>query len=143
MSFYPSLCLLWFVLPSPFSTADVFQSLDTALCEISNVSSDHSCRCIKTRVYNKSNLRYFVSSITENSNFLELKLGFLINSFVQMPLKLNKNFLEVILPFSGAATGGVPYKKLFLKISQYLQRNNCGRVSFLIKLRTIKSATLY
>ena len=137
MSFCPSLCLLWFVLPSPFSTADVFQSLDTALCEISNVSSDHSCRCIKTRVYNKNNLRYFVSSITENANFLELKLGFLINSFVQMPLKLNKNFLEVIQPFSEAA------KKLFLKISRYLQRNNFGRVSFLIKLRTIKSATLY
>ena len=28
------------------------------------------------------------------------------------------------------------YKKMFLKISQNLQENNCARVSFLIKLQT-------
>ena len=47
-----SLCLLPLVLPSPFSTADVFQFLDKVLCEILNVTSDHSCHCIKNRVYN-------------------------------------------------------------------------------------------
>ena len=30
------------------------------------------------------------------------------------------------------------YKKMFLKISQNLQENNCARVSFLIKLQTPK-----
>ena len=35
---------------------------------------------------------------------------------------------------SEAATGGVLWKKVFLKISQYSQKNSCARVSFLIKL---------
>ena len=34
-----------------------------------------------------------------------------------------------------AATGGVLWKKVFLKISQNSQENNCARVSFLIKLQ--------
>ena len=33
-----------------------------------------------------------------------------------------------------AATGGVLYKKVFLKILQNSQENTCARVSFLIKL---------
>ena len=33
-----------------------------------------------------------------------------------------------------SATGGVLYKKMFLKISINLQENTCARVSFLIKL---------
>ena len=36
----------------PFSTTDVFQFLDTLLCKILNVTSDHSCCCIKNHVYN-------------------------------------------------------------------------------------------
>ena len=32
-----------------------------------------------------------------------------------------------------ATTGGVPIKKVFLKIAQNLQENTCARVSFLIK----------
>ena len=31
-----------------FLTADAFQFLDTAHCEMLNITSDHSCRCIKT-----------------------------------------------------------------------------------------------
>ena len=58
------------------------------------------------------------------------------------PSKLNKNFLEIHQPFSEAATGGVPYKKLFLKVLQYSQENNCVGVSVLIKLQTFKLATL-
>ena len=34
-----------------------------------------------------------------------------------------------------AATGGVLYKKVFLKISQNSWENTCARVSFLIKLQ--------
>ena len=34
-----------------------------------------------------------------------------------------------------AATGGVLYKKVFLKISQNSRENTCARVSFLIKLQ--------
>ena len=33
-------------------------------------------------------------------------------------------------------------KKLFFKISQYSQENNCVRVSFLIKMPTFRAATL-
>ena len=51
------------MLPSPFSTADAFQFLDTVPFEILNVTSDNSCRCIKNPVYNNFNLRYFVSLI--------------------------------------------------------------------------------
>ena len=35
-----------------------------------------------------------------------------------------------------ASTGGVPWKKVFLKISQNSQENICARVSLLIKLMT-------
>ena len=45
--FCPSLCLLQLVLLSPFSTADVFQFLNTILCKILNITSDHLCNCIK------------------------------------------------------------------------------------------------
>ena len=45
--FCPSLCLLQLVLPSSFSTADVFQFLNTILCKILNISSNHLCNCIK------------------------------------------------------------------------------------------------
>ena len=44
-----------------------------------------------------------------------------------------------------AATGGVLYKKVFLKISINSQENTCARVSFLIKLLAcnfIKKETL-
>ena len=49
--------------------------------------------------------------------------------------------------FSKAAIGSVLLKKVFLKISQNSQENNCARVSFLIKLHAIacnfiKKATL-
>ena len=40
ISFCPSLCLLWFVVSLPFSTAHVFQFFDTVLCKILNVTSD-------------------------------------------------------------------------------------------------------
>ena len=33
-------------------------------------------------------------------------------------------------------------KKVFLKISQYSQKNNCVGVSFLIKMQTFRPATL-
>ena len=35
-----------------------------------------------------------------------------------------------------ASTGGVPWKKVFLKISQNSQENICARVSLLIKVMT-------
>ena len=41
--------------------------------------------------------------------------------------------LRLILP--EAATGGVLWKKVFLKIVQYSRENTCARVSFLLKLR--------
>ena len=48
ITFCPSLCLLRLVLLSLFSRVDVFQFLDTVLCEILNVTSDHMCGCKKT-----------------------------------------------------------------------------------------------
>ena len=48
ITFCPSLCLLRLVLLSLFSRVDVFQFLDTVLCEILNVASDHMCGCKKT-----------------------------------------------------------------------------------------------
>ena len=66
ISFSPSLCLLRLVLPLPFSTADVFQFLDTVLCKILNITSDHLCCCIKNQAYNNFNFCYFVSSIKES-----------------------------------------------------------------------------
>ena len=50
-----------------------------------------------------------------------------------------KNNLE-LLPLPSwhpqiAATGGVLWKKVFLKISQNSQKNICARVSFLLKLQ--------
>ena len=59
-------CLLQLLLPSPFSTADVFQFLDTVLSKILNVTSHHLCHCIKSHAYNTFNLRYFVSLIRES-----------------------------------------------------------------------------
>ena len=44
--------------------------------------------------------------------------------------------------FKEAATGGVLYKKLFLKILPYSQKNTCVGVSFLIKLQTLSPVTL-
>ena len=44
--------------------------------------------------------------------------------------------------FTEATTGGVLYKKLFLKISQYSQEKNCAGVSFLIKLQALSPVTL-
>ena len=67
ISFCPSLCLLRHVLPSPFSTADIFQFLDTVLCKILNITSDHFCYCIKSHVYNNFNLRHFAFSIIEKA----------------------------------------------------------------------------
>ena len=43
-----------------------FQFLYTVLWEISNVTSDHLCCCIKNCVYNNFSLHYFVSSIMES-----------------------------------------------------------------------------
>ena len=59
-------CLLQLLLPSPFSTADVFQFLDTVLSEILNVTIDHLCRFMKNRVCSTFNLRYFVFWIRES-----------------------------------------------------------------------------
>ena len=47
-----SLCLLRLVLPSSFWTADIFQFLDTVLCDILNVTSYHLWRSMKSCVYN-------------------------------------------------------------------------------------------
>ena len=44
--------------------------------------------------------------------------------------------------FTEATTGGVLYKKLFLKILQYSQEKNCAWVSFLIKLYALSPVTL-
>ena len=60
ISFCLSLCLLRLVLPLPFSTADVFQFLDTVLCKILNITSDHLCCCIKNWAYNNFNLCYSI-----------------------------------------------------------------------------------
>ena len=44
------------------------------------------------------------------------------------------NFKEFyILPVAEAATGGILYKKVYLKIVQNLQENTCVRLSFLLK----------
>ena len=64
---------------------------------------------------------------------LKLKLEFLINSSVQIlqpadPLILL--LVEILQPFSDAATIGVPYKKLFLKFFRCSQENSCCGVSF-------------
>ena len=59
-------CLLQHLLSLPFSMADVFQFLDTVLCEILIVTSDHSCHCIKNHFYNNFNLQYFASAIIES-----------------------------------------------------------------------------
>ena len=55
-----------------------------------------------------------------NELHCSFKQEFLINSSVQIPLKLNYNFLAILQPFSEAATGGVPYS----------QENICGGVTF-------------
>ena len=52
VSFCSSLSLLGLVLPLPFSTADVSQFLDTVLCKILDITSDHSCRCKKKSIFN-------------------------------------------------------------------------------------------
>ena len=151
ISFCSSLCLLRHVLSLPFSTADIFHFLDTVLCEILNVTSDHSFRCIKKHVCNNYNLRYFVSLIIDSLyksfsikieflinlliNPSKVKLEFLRDSSVQISLKLNQIFLEILQPFSEAATREDPYKKLFLKIPPYSQENICGGVYFPIECR--------
>ena len=125
VSFCPFLCLLRLVLPSPFSTTDDFQFLDSTLQNLS-VTNDHSCRCIKNPVYNNFNSRLFrVFNYYGKSIHIFLKLKLLKNSSVQILLKLDQNLLEIPQPFSEAATGGVPYKKLFLKFLRYSQENKC------------------
>ena len=64
----------------------------------------------------KHKLEFLVnSSVQIPFKLLKHKLEFLINSTIVQSLQLKQNFLE-IQPFSEAATRGVPYKKLFLKI---------------------------
>ena len=70
------LCLLQLVFPSPFSTADVFQFLDAVLCKFWDVTSDHSCRCMKNFVHNNFNLHLFLFSINRKSIQIYLKLKF-------------------------------------------------------------------
>ena len=74
--------------------------------------------------------------------FLKLKFKpLLINSSKQTLLKLGKNFLEILQPFSETATGGVPYKKKPVLKNFATTGNNCHGVPFLIKLQTFKAAT--
>ena len=51
-------------------------------------------------------------------------------------------FLEILQPFSEAATRGVAQKKLFLNILWYSQENTGVGVSFLIKRQAVSPATL-
>ena len=53
-----------------------------------------------------------------------------------------EKFLEIIKPFSEAATGGVPWRKPFSNILLYSQENNCAGVYFLRKLQAIRHVTL-
>ena len=62
ISFCPSLCLLRLVLSPPFSTANIFQFLDTVLCEILKVTSEHSCRCIKKTMFTTTSV-YVISDL--------------------------------------------------------------------------------
>ena len=48
---------------------------------------------------------------------------------------------STIFHLSEATTGSVLLEKMFLEISQNLQENNCGKVSFLIKLQTEATAS--
>ena len=64
----------------------MFFSLDTVLCEMLNVTSDHSCCCIKNHVYNNFNLCCFVSSI------IELKKSY--KFFCTNPSKVKFEFLR-------------------------------------------------
>ena len=50
----------------------------------------------------------------------------------EYPKKLEVTFFFIN---SEAATGGVPWKKVFNQISQNSQKNNCARNYFLIKLQ--------
>ena len=50
-------------------------------------------------------------------------------------IKIVKTVKLIDTKYSEAATRGVLYKKVFLKISQNSQENTCARVSFLIKLQ--------
>ena len=62
--------------------------------------------------------------------------------FQSLTTKVKLEFLGSLQPFSEAANVGVPYKKLFLKISRYSEKYNCGGVSFSLKLQTFKPVTL-
>ena len=48
----------------------------------------------------------------------------------------NTTFIDTLERALEAAAGDVPQEKLFLEISQNLQRKTCARASFLIKLQT-------
>ena len=95
--FFPSLCLLWFVLPVTFLKGRIFSFLEQSTLQILNVTSDHCCciyivsfsglkmiftkfsqlditACTKNCVYNNFNLCcYFMSSIIEHLQSLFCK----------------------------------------------------------------------
>ena len=96
-----SRCLLRLVLPSPSSTAEFFQFLDTVLREkFRRILSDTRIKTfIKNRVYKNFNLRYLISSIYRTSMQIFL---------FQIFLKLNQEL--IFPPVSQAATRVIPQK---------------------------------
>ena len=69
-----------------------------------------------------------------------------LHNFLPISSNLSKKILCKVIDFkifhlSVAATGGVLLEKVFLDILQNLQENNCGKVSFLIKLQAEATAS--
>ena len=75
---------------------------------------------------------------TSGRLLLKIKLLFIHNSEKTTPIY----FQIVDYEIPEAVVRRCSVKKMFLKISQNFQENICARVSFLIKLRGLRAATL-
>ena len=57
--------------------------------------------------------------------------------YLIVQFNFQKTCASAVMYMLEAATRGVLWKKMFLEISQNLQKNTCAKVSFLIKLQAL------
>ena len=72
---------------------------------------------------------YFITYYTEKNHVFILNVKMNVNVTVEQQLSI------LMIYCSEATTGGVLWKKVFLKISQNSQENTCVEVSFIINLQ--------
>ena len=88
-------------------------------------------RCIYLNIGHSLRHRSAEIIPTTLKNWIGVKIHLIVLQFL---VAIFRRFVKIVF-CSEAATRGVLCKKVFLEISQNLQENTCGRVSFLLNLQ--------